>query len=97
MKKTAVLVNIGRGGLVDEAALATALAKGEIAGAGLDVFEEEPLPETSPLWGMSNVIVTPHSSGTSTGNFHRATDLFIHNLAGYVRGEPLENEVSAGP
>ena len=95
MKREAFLINVGRGGLVDEQALAAALTRGELAGAGLDVFEVEPLPETSPLWDHPNVIITPHSSGTSDGNLHRATEIFVDNLGRYVRGEPLRNEVAA--
>lgn len=95
MKRDAVVVNVGRGEVVDEAALVAALQEGRIGGAALDVFETEPLPEDSPLWRMPNVIVTPHSSGTNPGNFHRATDIFIDNLGRYVRGEALRNEVQA--
>lgn len=93
MKNDALLVNVGRGGLVDERALCAALRAGELGGAGLDVFEVEPLPEESPLWELPNVIVTPHSSGTCDGNDARATEIFLDNLARYVRGEPLRNEV----
>lgn len=93
MKRDALLVNIARGQIVDEAALVAALREHRIGGAALDVFEREPLPESSPLWGLPNVIVTPHSSGTSPGNFQRATEIFVDNLARYVRGEPLRNEV----
>ena len=89
-----MLVNIGRGGLVDEVALTDALQTGSLAGAGLDVFEVEPLPQTSPLWDLPNVIVTPHSSGTHPGNFQRATEIFVDNLQRYLRGEPLRNEVA---
>ena len=88
-------MNVGRGELVDEKALTDALASGALAGAGLDVFEVEPLPETSRLWDLPNVIITPHSSGTSVGNLHRATEIFVDNLGRYVRGEPLRNEVVA--
>jgi phosphoglycerate dehydrogenase-like enzyme len=95
MKREAFLVNVGRGELVDERALTDALASGALAGAGLDVFEVEPLPETSALWDLPNVIITPHSSGTSTGNLHRATEIFVDNLGRYVRGESLRNEVVA--
>jgi len=97
LPREAVIVNIARGELIDEAALIEALERGEIAGAALDVFETEPLPEASPLWSLPNVIVTPHSSGTSPGNFHRATEIFLENLARYVRGEPMRNEVTRGP
>jgi phosphoglycerate dehydrogenase-like enzyme len=93
MKRSALLVNVGRGELVDEAALTTALQTGSLGGAGLDVFEVEPLPPSSPLWELPNVIITPHSSGSHSGNLHRASEIFIENLRHYVRGEPLQNEV----
>jgi phosphoglycerate dehydrogenase-like enzyme len=93
MKREAVLINISRGALVDEAALVEALRGGEIAGAGLDVFEEEPLPESSPLWGLPNVLITPHVSGSNPHYDRRVTDLFIENLARYLGGEPLRNLV----
>lgn len=87
------IVNVGRGELVDEDALVAALRDSRLAGAGLDVFAVEPLPAESPLWDLPNVIVTPHSSGTSPGNDERAAGLFVENLRRYVRGEPLRNEV----
>jgi phosphoglycerate dehydrogenase-like enzyme len=90
------LVNVGRGALVDESALAEALAAGRLAGAALDVFEVEPLPAESPLWNLPGVIVTPHSSGTTPGNHVRAAELFVENLGRYERGEPLRNELAAG-
>jgi phosphoglycerate dehydrogenase-like enzyme len=93
MKRGAWLVNVGRGALVDEGALVGVLASGRLGGAGLDVFEVEPLPAESPLWSMPNVIVTPHNSGDAPGNLHRATAIFLDNLARYGRGEPLRNEV----
>ena len=96
LPKHARVVNVGRGPLVDEAALAAALAEGRIAGAALDVFEVEPLPPESPLWRLPNVIVTPHSSGTSPGNLFRSADLFVENLERWVRGEPLRNEIRPG-
>lgn len=92
-KPGAWFVNIARGEIVDEAALVAALTDGPLAGAGLDVFASEPLPETSPLWSLPNVIITPHSSGTNRGNHVRATEIFIENLSRYVRGERLRNEV----
>jgi phosphoglycerate dehydrogenase-like enzyme len=91
LRPTARIVNVGRGELVDEAALARAIGERRIAGAALDVFETEPLPQTSPLWEHPNVIVTPHSAGSSPGNFERATRIFLANLARYRRGEPLRN------
>lgn len=91
MKPGALFVNVARGGLVDEPALVEALRSGRLGGAGLDVFEREPLPAESPLWSLPNVLVTPHSSGTTPGNHVRATRLFLENLGRYVRGEPLHN------
>ncbi len=93
LKRGAWFVNVGRGALVDEAALVAALQSGHLGGAGLDVFEIEPLPEESPLWSMPNVIVTPHNSGDSPGNLGRAAAIFLDNLERYGRGDPLRNEV----
>lgn len=93
MKPTAYLVNISRGKVVDEAALARALREGWIAGAGLDVFEKEPLPAESPLWGMDNVILTPHIAGSHQRYNERATALFCENLRRYLDGRPLLNLV----
>jgi len=93
MKPTAYLVNIGRGGLIDEGALVEALAGGDIAGAGLDVFEEEPLPADSPLWEMPNVMITPHRAGDSRRSHERFMDLFCENLRRYAAGQPLLNVV----
>ncbi len=91
MKPTAYFVNIGRGATVDEAALIHALREGEIAGAGLDVFEKEPLPSDSPLWHMENVILSPHVSAFSTRYDDRAIELFATNLKRYLEGKPLFN------
>jgi phosphoglycerate dehydrogenase-like enzyme len=87
------VVNVGRGPLVDEAALIAALAEKRLAGAALDVFAIEPLPAESPLWRMPNVIVTPHSSGTSPGNHVRACEIFVDNVGRFARGAPLRNEI----
>ncbi len=94
MKPTAFLVNVGRGGIVNETALVRGLKKGWLAGAGLDVFEEEPLPEDSPLWEMENVILTPHISGFTPQYDERATDIFAENLKRYLAGKPLLNLVN---
>jgi phosphoglycerate dehydrogenase-like enzyme len=94
MKPTAYFVNVGRGGTVNEKDLVRALRKGWIAGAGLDVFETEPLSELSPLWTMENVILTPHISGFTPEYDNRAIDLFAENLRRYLHGVPLLNQVS---
>jgi D-2-hydroxyacid dehydrogenase (NADP+) len=93
MKRDAVLVNLGRGRLVDQAALTEALVAGRIAGAALDVFEREPLPADSPLWTLPQVIVTPHISGLGSRLWERAVELFARNLRAFVAGEPLVNVV----
>jgi phosphoglycerate dehydrogenase-like enzyme len=93
MKPSAYLVNIGRGATVDEAALVAALRAGRLAGAGLDVFGEEPLPDTSPLWDMENVIITAHYSGNTPAYDGRAMAIFLDNLRRFQAGEPLRNLV----
>jgi phosphoglycerate dehydrogenase-like enzyme len=91
-----VLVNVGRGALVDEPALIAALQSGHLLGAGLDVFREEPLPADSPLWEMNNVIVCPHSASTSIRENERITALFCDNLRRFLDGQPLLNRFDAG-
>lgn len=93
MKKGAHFINVGRGELVDEPALIAALQSGHLAGAALDVFATEPLPEDSPLWDMPNVIITPHSSGASPKAGLRSESLFVSNLQKYLNGDALMNEV----
>jgi phosphoglycerate dehydrogenase-like enzyme len=93
MKPTAYLVNIGRGGTVDEPALIRALEKQWIAGAALDVFAEEPLPAASPLWAMENVIITAHYAGATPQYNARALAIFLDNLRRYREGAPLRNVV----
>jgi phosphoglycerate dehydrogenase-like enzyme len=93
LPKGAVLINIGRGALVDESALIEALSSGHLGGACLDVFEEEPLPSGSPLWEMSNVLISPHSASTSDRENRRITDLFCENLRRFLAGEPLLNRL----
>jgi phosphoglycerate dehydrogenase-like enzyme len=93
MKDSAYLVNIGRGGTIDEQALIRALREGWIAGAGLDVFAQEPLPESSPLWAMENVIITAHYAGMTPHYDERALAIFLDNLRRYWAGEPLRNVV----
>jgi phosphoglycerate dehydrogenase-like enzyme len=93
MKSTAFLINIARGKIVDQPALIEALRTGELAGAGLDVTNPEPLPKDSPLWEMSNVIITPHHAGQSPKAPRRVFELFCENLKRFVAGEPLINVV----
>jgi phosphoglycerate dehydrogenase-like enzyme len=93
MKSTAYIINVGRGGIVDERTLIQALQEGRIAGAGLDVFETEPLPEDSPLWAMDNVIITSHYAGITPHYDERAMEIFLDNLRRYRAGEPLRNVV----
>lgn len=93
MKPSAFFINIGRGPIVQEQALISALRERRIAGAALDVFEREPLPADSPLYEFENVIITPHVSGTTPAYMDRAVPLFCENLHRYLRGEPLRNLV----
>ncbi len=93
MKPTARLVNVGRGELVDDDALEVALRTHAIAGACLDVFSVEPLPATSPLWGLENAMISSHLSGDAVGWLHRLSALFAANLDRYVHGAELENVV----
>lgn len=93
MKKSAVFLNLSRGGTVDEEALTAALRDGVIAGAGLDVFGQEPLDPASPLWNMENVLITPHVAGILPHYVELAADVFIRSYDSYRRGEPLPNRV----
>jgi phosphoglycerate dehydrogenase-like enzyme len=93
MKRGALFFNLGRGAVVDEEALIAALRSGQLAGAGLDVFEQEPLPRSSPLWKMHNVIVSPHVGGVSAHTRERAAQFFAVNLSRYLEGEQLLNMV----
>ncbi|MBN1246661.1 MAG: D-2-hydroxyacid dehydrogenase [Anaerolineae bacterium] len=93
MKPSAIIVNIGRGGTIQENALLRALQEGWIGGAGLDVFETEPLPEDSPWWDMPNVIVTAHYAGHNPYYDERALAIFLDNLRRYVTKMPLRNVV----
>lgn len=91
------LVNVARGEVVDEPALVEALRAQRLAGAYLDVFAQEPLPEDSPLWDLPNVIATPHSAGFSDGNEERVAGMFLENLGRFSRGAPLANAASGAP
>jgi glyoxylate/hydroxypyruvate reductase A len=87
----AVLVNLARGPVVDEPALIASLAEGHLAGAALDVFATEPLPDASPLWALDSVLVSPHSASTVDGENAALTDLFLDNLRRFREGAPLRN------
>ena len=96
------IINCARGGLIDEAALKAGLDSGHIGGAALDVFQNEPLPEDSPLWEMPGVFVSPHMSGDSVGWLDALGGLFAENFGRWIRDEPLLNVVDkrsgyAGP
>ena len=91
MKPGAYIVNIGRGAVIDEHAMATALSAGKIGGAGLDVFEHEPLEASSPLWDLENVILTPHISGANRSYMDKACELFAENLKRFAAKRPLLN------
>jgi phosphoglycerate dehydrogenase-like enzyme len=93
LPKGAHILNIARGEVIDEAAMINALNNGHLAGAYLDVFEQEPLPVASPLWDMPNVIVTPHNSSSSAGNERRVFDCFVRILEQWEISAPLTNEV----
>jgi phosphoglycerate dehydrogenase-like enzyme len=93
MKPSAYLVNVGRGELIDQDALIAALKAKDIAGAALDVFEEEPLPEDSPLWAMENVIISPHVAGISRHLEEETLALFVENLNRYLSELPLYNRI----
>jgi len=91
MKSTAFLIDISRSGVVDHGALITALNDGRLGGAALDVYPLEPLPEKSPLWEISSVILSPHIAGASSNYFEQATELFAANLQRFIEGRPLLN------
>ncbi len=93
MGQDGVLINLARGEVVDEDALVEALREGRIRGAGLDVFDEEPLPPDHPLWETDRVVITPHTGGVSPRFWERETELIVENVRRYRAGEPLLNEV----
>jgi D-2-hydroxyacid dehydrogenase (NADP+) len=99
MRRGAWFVNVGRGEIADEEALADALRSGQLGGAALDVFATEPLPATSPLWTLDHVIITPHMSGDTDLSDRRAARMFLDNFARWTTGAPLHNvavDVPAG-
>ena len=90
LRPTAGLVNVARGEIVDEAALAAALAAQRLGHAYLDVFTSEPLARKSPLWKLPNVLISPHNAGASTGTYARGVEIFLRNLDHYVSGRDGE-------
>ena len=96
MKPGAYLVNLARGGIVDEAALVEALRDGRLAGAAFDVFASEPLPASSPLWEAPNLWITPHMAGGFSEILDETTRLFAANVARLERGEPVKNAIDRG-
>jgi D-3-phosphoglycerate dehydrogenase len=93
MKSTAIIVNIARGGIIDESALIDALKAGKLAGAGLDVTETEPLPADSPLWDTPNLVISPHCGGISSHRVRKLIEFFCENLRRYQAAQPLLNLV----
>lgn len=91
MKQSAYLINVTRGGIIDEDALCAALHQGQIAGAGIDVTEIEPLPAESPLWDAPHIILTPHRAGSSQHRPRKIYEFFCAQLARYLKGEPVLN------
>ncbi|MGH3276338.1 MAG: NAD(P)-dependent oxidoreductase, partial [Streptosporangiaceae bacterium] len=91
LPRGAIVINVARGPVADQQALAGALGEGRIAGAFLDVFEQEPLPPGDPLWDMENVIISPHSASIVDTENASLVDLFLDNLSRFAAGEPLRN------
>lgn len=91
LKPEAILINVARGGVVDERAMIEALRQGRLRGAALDVFAHEPLPPESPLWDLPNVLISPHSASTVAGENEKIVNLFRGNLRRYLAGQPLRN------
>ena len=90
----AIVINVARGKIIDEPALVAALQDGRLGGAVLDVFEREPLDPASPLWGLPNVVISPHSAGVRPDHWDEVINLFTENLRRYQCGEPLLNMVN---
>jgi D-2-hydroxyacid dehydrogenase (NADP+) len=95
LARGACIVNVGRGGVVDEQALLEALASGQVGGAHLDVFAQEPLPPDSPFWDLPNVLVSPHNAGSSRQYAQRCVHMFLENLRRWAGGQPLLQEARA--
>ncbi len=95
MKPSALIINMARGALIDEPALIAALEAGELAGAGLDVFETEPLPSDSPLWDAPNLLITPHVTPAQPDKIERSVDVIVANAANYRSGRPMVNRLTA--
>ena len=93
LKPSAVLINVARGSVVDESAMLEALQAGRLRGAGLDVFQTEPLPAHSPLWRLPNVLITPHVSAVTRRFWDRQQELILDNLSRYLTGRALRNQV----
>ena len=95
MKASAMVINVGRGPVIDEAALIRALENKKIAGAALDVFEEEPLPESSPLWEMENVLISPHCTDRTRNPdwLDLSAQAFVENFQRFIQGQELQNIV----
>jgi phosphoglycerate dehydrogenase-like enzyme len=93
LRPNAIFCNVGRGSVVDQAALTLALERGAIAGAVLDVFDPEPLPPEDPLWTLENVVFSPHTMALSERENERIVDLFCDNLQRFARGAPLRNRI----
>lgn len=93
MRRDSVLISLGRGSAVDEAALASALAAGEIAGAACDVFEQEPLPPTSPLWSSPNLLLTPHNADYEEAYFELGWAVWRRNLESWLAGRPMDTQI----
>ena len=94
MKSTAIIVNLSRGGVIDEAELIAALRSGRLFGAGLDVTEIEPLPKDSPLWDCPNTLITPHFTPAVPDKSQRSVNVIVDNFTRYRRGEPMRNRIT---
>jgi phosphoglycerate dehydrogenase-like enzyme len=94
MKPTAVVINIGRGPIIDEPALLNALTTGQIKGAALDVFDQEPLPQGHPFYKLENVLLSPHCADHTPVWLDEAMELFIEQYQRFQKGEPLLNVVN---